>query len=82
MSGALKARLAGAARDEGFAAMGVCRPTRSQGPRAGSQRFLEAGRHGQMGWMERRQGWRSEPGALWPAATLGGDAGRALHARE
>ena len=21
-----------------------------------------------MGWMERRQGWRSEPAALWPAA--------------
>ena len=30
--------------------------------------FLDAGRHGQMGWMEERAGWRGDPAALWPAA--------------
>jgi len=30
--------------------------------------FLEAGYHGQMGWMERRVEWRGNPAALWPQA--------------
>jgi epoxyqueuosine reductase len=30
--------------------------------------FLEAGRHGQMGWMAEREAWRGDPGALWPEA--------------
>ena len=30
--------------------------------------FLDAGRHGQMGWMEERAGWRGDPAALWPEA--------------
>ena len=30
--------------------------------------FLEAGRHGQMGWMENRVEWRGNPAALWPEA--------------
>jgi len=27
-----------------------------------------AGRHGQMGWMAERMGWRGDPAALWPEA--------------
>lgn len=30
--------------------------------------FLELGYHGQMGWLERRREWRSDPAALWPEA--------------
>src|SRR5690554_6225660 len=30
--------------------------------------FLEAGRHGDMGWMEARAGERAAPRALWPEA--------------
>ena len=30
--------------------------------------FVEAGYHGQMGWMADRMHWRGNPGALWPEA--------------
>jgi epoxyqueuosine reductase len=68
LSAGLKARLAGRARDEGFAAMGVCRPDaipEAAGRLAG---FVARGWHGQMGWMAERMGWRGDPSALWPAA--------------
>jgi epoxyqueuosine reductase len=29
--------------------------------------WLAAGRHGQMGWMADRAGWRADPAAMWPA---------------
>ncbi len=64
----MKAALAERATAEGFAAMGVCRPDAIPQAAGRLATFLAEGRHGQMGWMERRQGWRSEPAALWPAA--------------
>jgi epoxyqueuosine reductase len=65
---ALKAALAARARGLGFAAMGVTRPDAI--PEAGGRlaEFVAAGRHGQMGWMEERMGWRGDPAALWPEA--------------
>ena len=30
--------------------------------------FLQAGYHGQMGWMEERSHWRGDPHQLWPEA--------------
>ncbi|MBM9596221.1 tRNA epoxyqueuosine(34) reductase QueG [Roseitranquillus sediminis] len=64
----LKEALRQAALDEGFAKMGVCRPDAIPQAAERLAAFLSKGRHGQMGWMERRSGWRSEPGALWPEA--------------
>ncbi len=65
---ALKAALAERAEGEGFSAMGVCAPDAIPGAAARLQRWLAEERHGQMGWMKRRAGWRSSPGALWPEA--------------
>lgn len=64
----LKTRLAEAARAEGFAAMGVCRPDAIPEAAPRLARFLEAGRHGDMGWMEARSHWRGDPTTLWPEA--------------
>ena len=67
MSADLKARLEAQARAEGFAAMGVCRPEAIGRAGARLAAFLDAGRHGQMGWMADRAGWRADPRAMWPA---------------
>ena len=66
MSAELKERLAERARDEGFAATGVCRPE-AIGP-AGNRLadYLAKGRHGQMGWLAERAHWRADPRAMWP----------------
>ena len=56
------------ALSEGFAAMGVTRPEAVPGIAARLAEFVAAGRHGQMGWMEERMGWRGDPAALWPEA--------------
>ncbi|TCO69923.1 tRNA epoxyqueuosine(34) reductase QueG [Rhodovulum euryhalinum] len=68
MSAALKDRLAARARDEGFAAMGVCRPDAIPEAAGRLAEFVALGRHGQMGWMAERMDWRGNPAALWPAA--------------
>ncbi|MBD3763751.1 MAG: tRNA epoxyqueuosine(34) reductase QueG [Rhodobacterales bacterium] len=69
MNGAeLKARLVERARDEGFAAMGVCAPDAIPQAPARLAAWLAEGRHGQMGWMADRADWRGDPAALWPAA--------------
>ncbi|RVT81953.1 tRNA epoxyqueuosine(34) reductase QueG [Rhodobacteraceae bacterium CCMM004] len=68
MSAALKAALRAEAEAVGFAAMGVCRPDAIPEAAGRLQRFVAAGRHGQMRWMEERMGWRGDPSALWPAA--------------
>ena len=65
---ALKQALATEARAAGFAAMGVCRPDAIPQAPERLARFLGAGRHGQMDWMDRRRDWRGDPAALWPAA--------------
>ncbi len=64
----LKARLIQTALAEGFVAAKVCRPDGV--PEAASRlgAFLDAGYHGQMGWMAERTKWRGDPTALWPEA--------------
>ncbi len=68
MSADLKARLDDFAREAGFAGMGICRPDATPQAAARLAEFVAAGRHGQMGWMAERMGWRGDPTALWPAA--------------
>ncbi|MGR3802959.1 tRNA epoxyqueuosine(34) reductase QueG [Marinibacterium profundimaris] len=60
----LKAR----ALEEGFVAMGVCRPDAVPEVPERLRAFLEAGYHGQMGWLADRVTWREDPAALWPEA--------------
>lgn len=52
----------------GFSDMRICRP--SDIPQAADRlaEFVETGRHGDMGWMAERKGWRGDPTALWPEA--------------
>lgn len=64
----LKARLAEFAREAGFVRMGVCRPDAAPETAARLAAFVEDGRHGQMGWMAERMGWRGDAAALWPEA--------------
>ena len=53
---------------EGFSGMGVCRPDAVPEVAGRLRAYLAAGRHGQMGWMEAREGWRGSAAALWPEA--------------
>ena len=62
--------LAEAARAEGFAAMGVCRPDAIPEAAPRLARFLEAGRHGDMGWMEARSHWAAVGASLCAIAVL------------
>jgi epoxyqueuosine reductase len=64
----LKHRLENYALEAGFAAMGVCRPDAVPDLPARLQAFVDAGMHGQMGWMAERMNWRADPAALWPEA--------------
>jgi epoxyqueuosine reductase len=68
MASELKSALAARAAAEGFAVMRVTRPDAI--PRAPERlkTWLEAGHHGEMGWMEARAGLRGDPAALWPEA--------------
>ena len=64
----LKSRLAARARAEGF---DICRVTTPDAIPLAPERlraWLAQGRHGAMGWMEERAGWRASPAALWPEA--------------
>jgi len=65
---ALKDRLRDTALEAGFSAMGVMRPGSVPELAGRLREFVEAGRHGQMGWMAERMHWRGDPAALWPAA--------------
>lgn len=64
----LMADLVREARAAGFADLAVARPqdVSAAGRRLSS--WVEAGHHGEMGWMAERLHWRSDPSALWPAA--------------
>lgn len=53
---------------EGFSACRVTRPDAIPQAAARLAQFVEAGRHGQMGWMAERMNWRGDPSALWPEA--------------
>jgi epoxyqueuosine reductase len=64
----LKARLIGVALAEGFIAAKVCSPDAVPHVAGRLASFLEAGYHGQMGWMAERTTWRGDPTALWPEA--------------
>ena len=64
----VKDKLIARALDEGFVAARVCRPDAVPQVPARLGAWLQAGYHGQMGWMERRVEWRGDPAALWPAA--------------
>ena len=64
----MKEALVSFARDAGFSKVGVCRPDAAPQIAERLQAFVDAGRHGQMGWMAERMGWRGDPTALWPEA--------------
>jgi epoxyqueuosine reductase len=64
----LKDRLIATALAEGFAMARVCSPGAVPEVPGRLEAFLEAGRHGQMGWLEDRAKWRGDPAALWPEA--------------
>jgi epoxyqueuosine reductase len=64
----LKDLLRARALEEGFAAVGICRSDAVPEAAGRLREFLAEGRHGQMGWMEEREGWRGNPAALWPEA--------------
>ncbi len=64
----LKHALLTEARAAGFAKMGICRPDAIPQAAARLAAFVADGRHGQMGWMAERMGWRGDPTALWPDA--------------
>jgi epoxyqueuosine reductase len=66
--GDLSRRLKARAAEEGFAACGICAPDAIPEAAGRLRAFVEAGWHGQMGWMAERMGWRGSPGALWPEA--------------
>jgi epoxyqueuosine reductase len=63
---ALKSALRERSEAEGFSGFGVCAADAIPGAAGRLQAWLAEGRQGQMGWMERRAGWRSSPSALWP----------------
>ena len=64
----MKERLRERALAEGFAAMGVCAPDAVPQAAGRLRAFLDAGFHGQMGWLAEREGWRGSAAALWPQA--------------
>ncbi|GHG83298.1 tRNA epoxyqueuosine(34) reductase QueG [Pseudodonghicola xiamenensis] len=64
----LKQRLLEQARAEGFVTARICRPWDIPEVPARLEAFLQAGYHGQMGWMEERSHWRGNPHQLWPEA--------------
>jgi len=64
----LKSRLIEQALAEGFVACRICRPWDVPEVPGRLQAFLDAGYHGQMGWMADRTAWRGDPAQLWPDA--------------
>ena len=64
----LKARLIERALEEGFVMARICRPDAVPEVPDRLAAFVEAGYHGQMGWMADRMHWRGNPAALWPKA--------------
>ncbi|WP_420851764.1 tRNA epoxyqueuosine(34) reductase QueG [Pseudothioclava nitratireducens] len=64
----MKSRLVAKALEEGFSKARICRPDAVPEIAARLEAFVAAGRHGQMGWMAERMGWRSAPDQLWPEA--------------
>lgn len=48
--------------------MGVCTPDAVPNAAGRLADFVAKDRHGTMGWMAERMGWRGDPAALWPEA--------------
>lgn len=64
----LKQRLVARALEEGFVMARVCAPDAVPEVPDRLAAFVDAGYHGQMGWMAERMAWRGNPAALWPEA--------------
>ena len=64
----LVARLRDRALAEGFSSVGICAPDAVPETADRLKAFVEAGYHGQMGWMAERMHWRGDASALWPEA--------------
>ena len=56
------------ALETGFDAVGFAPAALPESARAGLRKFLAAGFHGDMGWLERRAEERGDPARLWPGA--------------
>src|SRR5436305_6774078 len=56
------------AQELGFVACGFARADAAEAAGLELKRWLEAGHHGTMGWMEARAHQRVSPLALWPEA--------------
>lgn len=67
-AGELKRRLVAEALEAGFVRVGICAPDAIPQAAGRLAEFVAEGRHGQMGWMAERMGWRGDPAALWPEA--------------
>ncbi|MBN7786446.1 tRNA epoxyqueuosine(34) reductase QueG [Ponticoccus gilvus] len=65
---ALVSRLKEEAAEVGFAACRICRPGDVPEVMGRLRAFLDAGYHGQMGWLADRVHWRGAPDVLWPEA--------------
>jgi epoxyqueuosine reductase len=63
---ALKRELIEAARAEGFDAVGIAAPDAIPEAAGRLRRFLAAGHHGTMTWMEAKAERRASPRSLWP----------------
>lgn len=64
----LQQRLVDYAQEVGFAKVGFCRPDAVPELPERLNAFVDAGMHGQMGWMAERMAWRSSAASLWPEA--------------
>ena len=64
----MKEQLVAQALREGFSSVGICAPDAAPQTAGRLRAFLEAGHHGQMGWMADREAWRGNAAALWPEA--------------
>ena len=64
----MRAEIRRKALETGFDAVGFARAHLGPEVRERLMRFLAAGRHGSMGWMEDRAEQRAHPRALWPEA--------------
>ncbi len=62
----LKERLLAQARAEGFSNARITKPDSIPEVPDRLDAFLKSGFHGQMKWLESRQGWRGAPKTLWP----------------
>src|SRR5437763_2319466 len=67
-SASLEEAIRAKARELGFVACGFARADAAESAGLGLKRWLAAGHHGTMGWMEERAHHRISPLALWPEA--------------